>query len=337
MRWRSRQGRGQGGEGPGVLGRIPPRGPEHDAARADAYDHVAAHVQALSLLRPLQSVAVVGSAADEVAAGLVAALGRAGLRVVEAARAGEPVDADYVVVREPEGADVVVGASPAGARERPPAGAAGVVLTDASPAQQPEPERRSAGVVAAQALERAAASAPAPADDREAQLAARVEAVSKRERELARRAAELAQRERSLAAGDGGEAQLAARVEAVSRRERELARRVAELGARERAAEERERELERRRASIEELARTAVSRAGAAPPLHPVAAGDAGGPTIAELERLVADRAQAHPDRVDEWNSYLFFLREHADAHGRLAGNFRALVDDVFGDLLAAR
>jgi hypothetical protein len=333
MKWRSRPGRGQGGEGPGVLGRIPPAGAEHDAARAEAFDHVAAQVQALSLLRPLQSVAVVGSAADEVAAGLVAALCRAGLRVVEAAHAGEAVDADYVVVREPDGADVVVGASPAGARERPPAGAAGVVLTDASPAA--EPERRPAGIVAAQALEQAAAAAPVlgtPVDDREAQLAARVEGLAKRERELARRVAEVAQRERALAAGDGGEAQLAARVEAVSRRERELARRVAELGARERAVEERERELERRRASLEELARTAVARAqGAAPVRH--AAGDTDGPTIVELERLVADRAAAHPDRVEEWNSYLFFLREHADAHGRLAGNFRALVDDVFGDL----
>ena len=49
------------------------------------------------------------------------------------------------------------------------------------------------------------------------------------------------------------------------------------------------------------------------------------------LERLVDQRRQLEPDRVEEWETYLFLLREHATVDGALPPSFDALVADVFG------
>ena len=72
----------------------------------------------------------------------------------------------------------------------------------------------------------------------------------------------------------------------------------------------------------------------AAPAPAPVPVEDAGGLTLARLERLVAERGNEFPDRVEEWRSYLFFLRDHATPEGRLPPSFDALVVDVFEELL---
>ena len=46
-------------------------------------------------------------------------------------------------------------------------------------------------------------------------------------------------------------------------------------------------------------------------------------------------RGSEFPDRVEEWQAYLFFLREHASMEGALPPSFDALVDEAFHELLA--
>lgn len=137
------------------------------------------------------------------------------------------------------------------------------------------------------------------------------------------------------------ERRLKARIDAVAKRERELARRAGELA-------KRERELEGR---AEELAAAAARPAPSLPrepELGPEPVREPGRPPEPELdtvrphwnlhalESLVRERGEADPARVDEWTTYLFFLREHADHEGRLPAAFDRLVADVFGDLLDA-
>jgi hypothetical protein len=56
---------------------------------------------------------------------------------------------------------------------------------------------------------------------------------------------------------------------------------------------------------------------------------------LAELERLVEERADSYPGRVEEWRYYLLYLREFADPSGALPRSFDGLVADTFGDLIA--
>lgn len=57
-------------------------------------------------------------------------------------------------------------------------------------------------------------------------------------------------------------------------------------------------------------------------------------PTLADLERLVADAAADHPEHVEEWRWYLFYLRDFAGADGTLDDTFRLLVETAFAPLL---
>jgi capsular polysaccharide biosynthesis protein len=177
--------------------------------------------------------------------------------------------------------------------------------------------------------------APAPAAPADAQADAeranaldhRVRALTQREIALARRAAESTARE----------AALDARTAELDRRAEELAAQAAEL---ERLAEERSRTPEP--ASLPAPApRPAPVEAA---PAAPVAAPPAAGPAVDEnsgrwnllvLERLINDRAQEFPDRVDEWSSYLYFLREYAEPDGSVPASFDWLIADTFGDLVA--
>lgn len=203
------------------------------------------------------------------------------------------------------------------------------------------------GLAAAAALPavRGRSAAP-PTEDpaharREAALDERVRGVTEREHALVRRAGELGARERELEgpaaiqaapperepADDGElprrEAALDERVRGVTERERALARRAGELAAR-------ERELDRRAAAYE----AAQEPEPEPEPVAPAATLAAGAWNLAALERLVAERGSEFPDRVDEWRSYLFLLREHASLEGALAPSFDALVDDAFRELL---
>jgi hypothetical protein len=52
--------------------------------------------------------------------------------------------------------------------------------------------------------------------------------------------------------------------------------------------------------------------------------------TIERVERLVRDHRNEYPDRYEEWQSYVFYLREFADASGRLPEKFDGLLEEVF-------
>jgi hypothetical protein len=179
-------------------------------------------------------------------------------------------------------------------------------------------------------------AAPPRTDDpiaqREAVLGERLRTVTNRERAVAKGDAALAERVRAVAEREASLAKrdsaLGERVKSITKRERALARRAGELAAR-------ERELERL------AAEQAVQPEPEAPPepeqarvVQPGLLASAGAWNIVALERLVAERGAEFPDRVDEWQAYLFFLRGHASLEGTLPGSFDALVDETFRELL---
>jgi hypothetical protein len=183
--------------------------------------------------------------------------------------------------------------------------------------------RRAAAV---SARERELEERPAvPADDadiarREEELAARVSALTQREVELARRAAAVAGRERELEAAapaQDGREELAARAEAIAEREAALVAREEELAA-------------------EPPARVPAPTSAAAPEPQPAATdGSRGRWNLTLLERLVEERGREFPDRLDEWSSYLYFLREYAEADGTVPASFDWLIQDTFSELVA--
>jgi hypothetical protein len=220
------------------------------------------------------------------------------------------------------------------------AGVSATVLDPAHVAEQtsPTPGRNLlitglAGLVAGLALAAVstgrAGRAAAPTDpDVERRLQARIDQVAKRERALARRAGQLAAREQDL-----------------GRREEELAAASARPSPAEHAVAPREQELEQRERALarraEELAaRTAELEAAAAEPEPepepPVVQAPASGSwTLQALEALTRERslAGASTAQQEDWSTYLFLLREHADADGTLPASFDQLVNDVFGPL----
>jgi O-antigen ligase len=152
------------------------------------------------------------------------------------------------------------------------------------------------------------------------------------------------------------------RVDALTRREQELARRAAELAVREREVEARrralaelEQRLHKRAEALAAPARVALPpaepptpvapqqpeqepelppmRASPAPP-QPAHEADV---TLLELEALVREQSAVSPEQAEEWSSYLFYLRDYADAGGHLPDSFDGLVHEVFGTLLARR
>jgi hypothetical protein len=124
------------------------------------------------------------------------------------------------------------------------------------------------------------------------------------------------------------------RIKAVGARERELARRVGELAARERAFDA--------RAAEPPPAPEPEPAAPAAVPPEPEPT--AGGPAVLAdadpsraninaLERLVAEHEGATPEQREDWQAYLFFLRDHAAVDGSLPAQFDGLLAEVFGEL----
>jgi hypothetical protein len=196
-----------------------------------------------------------------------------------------------------------------------------------------EQERLAAKEAELVAREEVLGRAPAPPDpalvaeldDRERTLAERIKAVTQRELELARRSAELARREQDLdkRAGD------------LDSDSAELEQRAGEL---ERRAEE----LERRAQELEELT------AAAAPPPEPVFAVPPPPANVAtlpqrpgrwnlnELARVVEERGPEFPERVDEWQSYLFFLRGYAEPDGTVPASFDWLIEEQFAAIVPA-
>jgi hypothetical protein len=128
------------------------------------------------------------------------------------------------------------------------------------------------------------------------------------------------------------ERRLRSRLDAVAKRERALARRAGELAAHEKQLARREEQL------VAASARPTPSPVEPEPEPEPVAAPQTASAhwNLNALETLVRQHAAADPAQVDEWNTYLFFLREYAEPDGTLSRTFDDLVNDVFGELLTA-
>jgi len=135
------------------------------------------------------------------------------------------------------------------------------------------------------------------------------------------------------------EQRLNARIEQVTQRERTLAQRAGQLAAREQDLARREEDFERRAAEVEAAAALEPEEPAPLPEAEPepvpAEVRPAGRWTLQGLEALTRERtaAGAASEQQDEWSTYLFFLREHADADGALPPAFDKLVNDVFGPL----
>jgi hypothetical protein len=141
------------------------------------------------------------------------------------------------------------------------------------------------------------------------------------------------------------EQRLQARIDQVSQRERALAQRAGQLAAREQDLARRGEDLDQRAKVVEPA--VSVSEPEPEPEREPepepepeperaaAPARPAGRWTLQALEALTQERsaAGASPEQQEEWSTYLFFLREHADANGSLHAGLDDLIGDVFGPL----
>jgi capsular polysaccharide biosynthesis protein len=194
-----------------------------------------------------------------------------------------------------------------------------------------------AGEADARDAEARAREAEARAAEAQAREAAEREAAERaaREREAAERAAaERAASEREAAERAAAEREAAERAAALrDAEEREAAERAAaDREAAERAAQEQEEAARAAAAAAPEPALPGV-------PLYradtPPANGSARGHwNLTELERLVEERGREFPERIDEWASYLFFLRDYAEPDGSVPASFDWLIEDEFAELV---
>jgi hypothetical protein len=155
-------------------------------------------------------------------------------------------------------------------------------------------------------------------EKREHLLEERVKAVTARERELATRVGKAAARDKESEA----------RSAKLATRERALDDRVAKL-----AKQERELELEQRRAPPPPPPPPPPPEPVPEPTPEPERIIRAGAWNVNDLERAVAGQSNASVEQTEEWNTYLFFLREHASSDGTLPRQFDGLIEDVFGPI----
>jgi capsular polysaccharide biosynthesis protein len=153
-----------------------------------------------------------------------------------------------------------------------------------------------------------------------------------------REAEKLEAEQREAERREADEARLAA--EAREAEARETERREAE--AREAEARETERrEAEEREAAFKRLPEPEPVLASAGLPgvaLYradaPVNGSGRGHWNLVELQKLVDERGREFPDRMDEWISYLFFLREYAEVDGTVPASFDWLIEDEFAEIV---
>ncbi len=194
---------------------------------------------------------------------------------------------------------------------------------------------REVAAARAEAVERELTSARAVLADQEDSLTGRREALDALERDLAAREDALAQAQervdRALGRGEEG----------LDRRRHEIAAHDATLTQREQALTEDASSEGRDPTEVQERRRSAALDVSvAAPATGAPAAGAGSTPPSASppydlfaLASLVDERAPEFPDRLDEWQAYLFHLREFADVTGVLPSSFDGLVAGVFADL----
>jgi hypothetical protein len=121
------------------------------------------------------------------------------------------------------------------------------------------------------------------------------------------------------------------RLAGVTAREVELARRAAALALRERELDARPEPVPEPEPEPEPDPEPA---AAPAPPPAAVGPGRNGFYNLTTLEHLVGTRGSAFPDRLEEWSSYLYFLRDYADADGFVPASFDALIAETFAELV---
>ena len=183
----------------------------------------------------------------------------------------------------------------------------------------------------------------------EQRLAERMDALLLEQERLTRRRAQLAARERELRArleraGTGEQVVPAAapdpgldeRIAVVTSREQTISRYAAQLKERERELERRAAELDERERALEAAPRAVAAAvvAQAPAPAVPRPTAPGGRYNLAELERAVQRHAAEYPGRLEDWESYIFFLRDYAEPDGSLAPSFDALVEDVFAEIV---
>ena len=130
------------------------------------------------------------------------------------------------------------------------------------------------------------------------------------------------------------ERRLQRRIDQVAKRERALAQRAGQLAAREKELERRSGELEAR-PPLPAPAPEPEPEPKPEPEPEPAVAPEPAQPgawTLAQLEHYVSEAGPRFPERVEEWQTYLFFLREHAAIDGTLPATFYSLIADVYGD-----
>ncbi len=66
----------------------------------------------------------------------------------------------------------------------------------------------------------------------------------------------------------------------------------------------------------------------------PAAVAEDGRYNLVALEHLVEKRRRDFPHKADEWSSYLYFLREYADADGSVPATFDWLIQETFAELV---
>jgi len=152
--------------------------------------------------------------------------------------------------------------------------------------------------------------------------------------------------EENLKAERAGESEhLRARADSLLTAERALAEQQADLGGRraefekvESALAEREAVIAGREVELEARAKGVAARELLVRRVEPAAPAPPADPgrrfTIDRLERLVSARRNEFPDRVSEWEAYLFELRPQSATDGTLPERLTGLIEEVFAPLL---
>jgi DNA repair exonuclease SbcCD ATPase subunit len=230
-----------------------------------------------------------------------------------------------------------------------------------------EQERLAAREAELAERERALASGDTARDERTHGLDERLKVLTTRELELVKRAGAVSAREKEIGARDERlgvrehrittrENELRVYAEELERLARDIESRTVELDERAAALESRAAELEARASEVEaradrlETRETEVEEAPSPPPRvwEPVVSVPpppplatnvselpqrAGQWNLNELSRLVDERGAGFPERQDEWQSYLFFLRSYAEPDGTIPSSFDWLIEEQFGAL----
>jgi uncharacterized protein (DUF3084 family) len=205
---------------------------------------------------------------------------------------------------------------------------------------------------AAESRERVLSEGAAAHADLTVQLEERTSAFEREARELAAAAERLRSQEQTA---DERAALLDRRAFELSERGAELDQLARDLGERAAAVAAQSRDLERFAERLRErdgelrrterdlalvkrrVAEQELAAEHAAWVLRPVAvARQSGGWTLDELQRVVSSHGRANPARLDEWQTYLRYLRDFADVDGRLSSSFDRLIADVFAAPSAA-